>query len=96
MYPTVSQKNIQRIHQQIQFRNKLNEVAPQSFYVGISFLVASFICFLVAVFTKTSVKDRKIKKAAQQKKIILYVFGSIFALIGLFLWTPFLAHVSYR
>jgi len=85
-----------QIRKNVQFADQIMEVGPKSFYVGLPFLVASLACFLVAILTKTSKKDRKLKKSAQQKKTTLYVFGSIFALIGLFLMTPFFKYLSIR
>jgi threonine/homoserine/homoserine lactone efflux protein len=80
----------------VQFVDQIIEVGPQSFYVGLPFMIASLVCILVAIFTKTSKKDRKSKKTAQQKKTFLNVFGAIFALIGLFLWIPFFKYLSIR
>lgn len=86
-----------RLQKQIERANQILEVGPQSFYVGLPFVLASVACFLAAVLTKTKrTANKKQKKATEQKKIILYVFGSFFALLGLFLWIPFYQYLSIR
>lgn len=86
-----------RLQKQIQHVNQLMEVGPQSFYVGLPLVMASVICFIVAAFTKIkSTASKKEKKKLQQKQIVLYVLGSVFALLGVFLWTPFFQYVSIR
>ena len=86
-----------RLEKQIERVNQIMEVGPQSFYVGLPFVIASVACFLAAVFTKIKrTANKKEKKTVEQKKIILYVFGSFSALLGLFLWTPFFHYLSIR
>lgn len=84
-----------RLQKQIERANQIMEVGPQSFYVGLPFILASVACFVAAVFTKIKrTANKKEKKATEQKKIILYVFGSFSALLGLFLWAPFFHYLS--
>jgi hypothetical protein len=86
-----------RLQKRVEYVNQVLEVGPQSFYVGLPLVMASVICFLVAAFTKIKSKaSKKEKKKLQQKQIVLYVLGSVFALLGLFLWTPFFQYVSIR
>ena len=78
------------LQKDVQDFNRLMEEGPGIFYFGLSFVVASIVCFLVAALTKIKrTTNNKQKKKQEQKKIILYVFGSIFAIIGLFFWMPF-------
>lgn len=86
-----------RLEKELERVNQVLEVGPQSFYVGLPFIMASVACFLAAIFTKTkSTANKKQKKAVEQKKIILYVFGSFLALMGLFLWIPFFHYLFIR
>lgn len=85
------------LQKRIERDNQILEVGPQSFYVGLPFILASVACFLAAVFTKTKrTANKKEKKATEQKKIILYAFGTLFAFLGLFLWIPFFQYLSLR
>lgn len=79
----------------VRYVNQILEVGPQSFYVGLPFMIASVACLMTAIFTKIP-KNKSNKKAVQQKKTILYVFGALFALIWLFLWIPFFKYLSIR
>lgn len=86
-----------RLQKQIQYVNQVMEVGPQSFYIGLPLVMASIACFLVAALTKIKHNaNKKEQKKLQQKKIVLYVLGSFFALLGLFLWTPFFQYLSFR
>ncbi len=86
-----------RLQKRIEYVNQVMKVGPQSFYVGLPFVRTSIACFLAAVFTKTKrTANKKEKKTTEQKKIIMYVFGSFSALLGLFLWTPFFHYLSIR
>lgn len=83
------------LQKRIERDNQILEMRFQSFYVGLPFVLASVACFLAAVFTKTTrTANKKEKKATEQKKIILYAFGSLFALLGLLLWIPFFQYLT--
>lgn len=75
----------------IQYVNQIMEVGQQSFFVGLLFFIFSIVCFLVAISIKT--KDKKNKKQIKRKKIILYVFGSLFAMLWFFFSSPFFQYI---
>lgn len=80
---------------QRQFVNRVREEGPSTFYVGLPFVVAAVVCFVVARNTPTHSRDKKRQKAFRQKKILLFVMGSLLALTGFFFWTPFFRYLFY-
>ncbi len=80
---------------QRQFVNRVREEGFSTFYVGLPFVVAAIVCFVVAMNTSTHSRDKKKQKAARQKKILLLVLGSLLALAGVFFWTPFFMYLFY-
>lgn len=77
----------------IQSANRIIEEGPQSFFFGFPFVVGAIICFITPSLLQ---KNKKKKKVSQSKKILFYLSGTVLALIGIFLMTPFFYYLSVR